>query len=1061
MAAYNREKLHKNAQKYVASGKIENAIKEYEKILEQEPLDQSILNTVGDLYTMLKRPSSALVYFLRAAQRLIDDGFYGKALAIYRKIVRAEPSNLEYAETLADLLVKESSAIEARKQYSDVGAALIRAGNHTRAFQVYKKLADMSQDDPAPHLKLAELNVKQGAREAARDSYTMAGNIAFRKKDFSLALDAIKMALGIEASYASALRILFKIAAEQKNFSIALAPLQAAANQNPDAADIQEMYSRSLMATGDISKAVPIFYRLFDQDNNRYPLLLELAQAAIQNEDLAAASESLQRIGPMLVERKEHPRLVTLHQAILEKDPAYIPSLRALADIYQATSDNFNLLEITENLADALFAAKEHSEALSILEKLLNWEPQNEKFQRMHRDVFQALYPNDTYTPIGIQEPETEVGDGLGFLTAASSQRLASPVGSTGDAESASAIEIELFLSYGMRDKAKARLLEKIQEDPNDVVFRRKLIDLLKEEGNLKEAADLCFELVNLYTLKGEHQRASEVMDEGLYLDPSRSEASLPTGLLKAGIQLPMDGATAVLETGVIDLDEDAIDLTEDLAEIFVGEEEKAELPPTPASQTGKQPSGVSLGGAEDFFLLEDLGGEQPASAVQPPPAPAPARPAKKGTGELPPRKAPAPSLPKMDTDLNVRLQEALQSIGPQASGPSRTKAPSPTEQIMSRLSELPPQEEILAPEILEEAAEATSLLDMIASPLAPPPGEDKFSLQVSLKEADFYIKLGFNDNALTELNKLLAKYPGNPEILDRIQALSGSAAPAPSEPALLEPIMEISELPPANLAPQLSMTSEIASADITPEDVNIDLFSAIPADSLPEEFEGPSSTFEARNLPPAVMPTPPPSSDGVFFHPESLLEDLGEAEDRTARVESQGLFLPEEEAEQESSSKENVASLHNMFSDIAEEAANTFFPASAEEEGDFDTHYNMGIVFKDMDLYDDAIREFQQAFNFVKNAPTTPDFLQTCHMLSFCFAEKGLHKSAIKWCERALNTPGHQDHEYMALKYDMAVCYEKSGDSLKAMDLYTEIYELDVNYRDVSGKINALRNKV
>jgi len=113
------------------------------------------------------------------------------------------------------------------------------------------------------------------------------------------------------------------------------------------------------------------------------------------------------------------------------------------------------------------------------------------------------------------------------------------------------------------------------------------------------------------------------------------------------------------------------------------------------------------------------------------------------------------------------------------------------------------------------------------------------------------------------------------------------------------------------------------------------------------------------------------------------------------------------------------------------------------------------------MSLLDDAISEFQKSYNYIKDQPTSSQFIQACHMLSLCFFEKGLYKSSIKWCERGVNSKGHEDHEYQALRYDMARAYEMMNEHKQALDVYSEIYAEDINYRDVSEKMDEIRKKL
>ena len=93
MALFRRDVLQ-NAERLVSKGKVEGAIKEYRKYLDKSPDDTSTLNRVGDLYARVHKNDEAVRYYKQTAERYAADGFYVKAIAVYKKIHRIEPGRL-------------------------------------------------------------------------------------------------------------------------------------------------------------------------------------------------------------------------------------------------------------------------------------------------------------------------------------------------------------------------------------------------------------------------------------------------------------------------------------------------------------------------------------------------------------------------------------------------------------------------------------------------------------------------------------------------------------------------------------------------------------------------------------------------------------------------------------------------------------------------------------------------------------------------------------------------------------------------------------------------------
>lgn len=136
-------------------------------------------------------------------------------------------------------------------------------------------------------------------------------------------------------------------------------------------------------------------------------------------------------------------------------------------------------------------------------------------------------------------------------------------------------------------------------------------------------------------------------------------------------------------------------------------------------------------------------------------------------------------------------------------------------------------------------------------------------------------------------------------------------------------------------------------------------------------------------------------------------------------------------------------------------------FRVAAEEEPatgeDYETHYNMGTAYKEMDLLDEAIQEFQTAAALTLPGDGTSRYLQCCNMLGHCFMQKELSRAAVLWFKKGLEAPGQGQEEYKALRYELGAAYEQMGDLNRARDTFTEVYGLDVSYRGVADKLREL----
>ncbi len=122
--------------------------------------------------------------------------------------------------------------------------------------------------------------------------------------------------------------------------------------------------------------------------------------------------------------------------------------------------------------------------------------------------------------------------------------------------------------------------------------------------------------------------------------------------------------------------------------------------------------------------------------------------------------------------------------------------------------------------------------------------------------------------------------------------------------------------------------------------------------------------------------------------------------------------------------------------------------------EQDFETHYNLGIAYKEMGLVNEAIGEFQLSIK-------GPDyFFDSASMLAICFQEKGMYKSAIAQLENVISDPRCDGKRSLAIKYDLGMLYEMANMPEAAMDKLSEVYSVDITFRDVARKMEQLKSQ-
>ena len=120
-------------------------------------------------------------------------------------------------------------------------------------------------------------------------------------------------------------------------------------------------------------------------------------------------------------------------------------------------------------------------------------------------------------------------------------------------------------------------------------------------------------------------------------------------------------------------------------------------------------------------------------------------------------------------------------------------------------------------------------------------------------------------------------------------------------------------------------------------------------------------------------------------------------------------------------------------------------------DEADFQSHYDLGIAFKEMGLLDEAIAELQKALR----APEGK--LRVSEALGACFLEKGAHVVAESILRRSLELPSSGDQERLGILYWLGRALEEQGKRVEARELYGRVFAVDIRFMDVGERVKAL----
>jgi tetratricopeptide (TPR) repeat protein len=260
-------------------------------------------------------------------------------------------------------------------------------------------------------------------------------------------------------------------------------------------------------------------------------------------------------------------------------------------------------------------------------------------------------------------------------------------------------------------------------------------------------------------------------------------------------------------------------------------------------------------------------------------------------------------------------------------------------------------------------------------------------------------------------------------------------------------------EAPPAPPAEAPAEEVELSLEEVPAAPVVEAAPEAAPAAEAGEEYE--LELTPAAPTPPAAPPAEAPAAKTTDSFLSELAAEVDGLELGPVTPAAAGEAVPVA-ARGAKPSEESVEQLKDVFDEFRSELGQM-----GEEEGeDLETHYNLGIAYREMGLVEEAIGEFQKVAQAVQKGRPFRYAMQCCTLLGLSFMDKGQPSVAVVWYQRALETPNLDQESVLALRYDLGVAQEMAGDPKAALNSFTQVYAMNIDYRDVAERIATLQKQ-
>jgi tetratricopeptide (TPR) repeat protein len=372
--AFDKVKTLRAAERYLELGKIPASVKEYCKIVEDDPDDFTTLNMLGDLYVRVGNQPAAVVCFRRIAEHYREQDFAFKAIAMFKKIDRLQPHDPEISTHLADLYAQQDLVVEARAHYLAVANAHNLAGATQAALEVLRKIADLDSQNTDLRIKLAEGYLKEDLLPEAAAAFTEAGHHLLTRGAFDEAVDVFGKALTLRPADHVVLQGLLEAHSARGTADEAAELIGRASVDNSDNINLLAMLSRAHVQAEDPARAEEATALLVARESSAYLQFVEVARLYLSTDKVDDAVRVVAGIAEQMLAEREDNQLLALVDEFLVFDSDNVQALRLLVRGFWWQRDMEKLKAALERLAEAAEAAglvKDERYALTQLTRLV------------------------------------------------------------------------------------------------------------------------------------------------------------------------------------------------------------------------------------------------------------------------------------------------------------------------------------------------------------------------------------------------------------------------------------------------------------------------------------------------------------------------------------------------------------------------------------------------------------------------------------------------------------------------------------------------------------------
>ncbi len=476
----DRQKVIDSAQKFAAKGQFDKAIVEYLRIVKEDPSDVRVLLKIGDLQVRKGAKDDAIATYSRVAAGYDQQGFFLKAIAVYKQILSIDPNLTELYSKLADLYVKLGLLPEALANLDALAGRYARAGQDEKVVAVLRQMVSVDPSSVPSHIKLAELLSKIGKADDAAKEFEAGAKLLLEARRVDDWAKVSERLLFHRPNDARVARDLAQHYLARQDAKRALPKLQVSFKANPKDVETLEMLAQAFREFGQLPKTISVYKEIAKihgeagAQDKRLEMFRKVLELSPNDNEAKEALRGTSRVGrrpssPPPAQDNTGARKAPTGEVAAKKPSA--PAMPAVSNAARAASappppeveEDVEEIVVEDSDEDVVYDLKPSKPPTAAAAP----PPSGQSTAALPLSQRRVPAP-----PPSQQQPQAP-------LTQTGSQRTVGPA----DVLRLIA-EADIFVKYGLKQKALGHLHSAVQIDPINIEAHARLRDLYTEMGD-------------------------------------------------------------------------------------------------------------------------------------------------------------------------------------------------------------------------------------------------------------------------------------------------------------------------------------------------------------------------------------------------------------------------------------------------------------------------------------------------------------------------------------------------------------------------------------------------